>query len=260
MPSQLVVVAGVGNVVSQMPLGGTFRLPGGTAPQVMEFFYRTDNDLAIDLELMIRVLDIAPPSVPPSALVSISDQVFSAIRWQIWAHGHGAVELDYPPPVNGNLLATTKVRVPKWALPARGLAVRLNGRSLKVAIANEQANTNPLCQLSIHPLGSGSGSWRPFPAVDVGIRSTAGLRAWFPPHATEWRLQNTLVGAGASQELVDPQSPVEVWRWSMNNTGTIDCTLFAGQLFDWQPIPLGGHSWQPGTATFDNTYLAAEYR
>lgn len=260
MTNKRISLAGAGSLDALNSMGGVVRLPGGTAPKVEEYVWSSQEGAPIDLEVLIRVLEIDPPitAVGKSAL---NDAIFPALRWQIWSMGHGDNSLDFPPPINRNLVSTTKVRVPKWPIPARGVAVRMNARHLRLFIANEQTNTEPLVEVSIQPMLTGSIDWRPFPAVDLGLRNTAGMRSFFPPHATQWRLCSSFAdGPITTHYLVDPQSPITIFRWSMGSTATTDNTLPAGLLFDWQPIPLGAHSWSPSTATFDNVFLGAEYR
>lgn len=257
-------VAGSTVLHVESPMGGQVRIAGGTAPEVKKFVWSTEENVSVDLEVMIRVIEVDPPITSPGK-VALDTRIYNALRWQIWAMGHGDNTLDFPPPVNRNLISTTKVRVPKWPVPARGVLVRLKCRRMELFVSNEGTNTEPLIEVSINPTLSDTSDWRPFPNVDLGIRNTAGIRSYFPPYATQWRICNSFTDGPVSPSLhwlVDPQSPIEIYRWAMGNaaSATLDNTLPAGLLFDWQPIPIGAHSWSPGTATFDNILLGAEYR
>ncbi len=253
-------IAGSTVIHARNPMGGVVRLPGGTSPPVKEFVFETEEHASVDLEIMIRVLEIDPP-IEAIGKVALDDHIFNAIRWQIWSLGLGDNSLDFPPPINRQLVLTTKNRIPKWPVPARGVLVRLKCRHLRLQLSNEGTNTEPLIEVSINPTLSDTSDWRPFPVADLGLRNTAGMRSFFPPYATQWRISQSFAdGPSTTQYFVDPQSPVVLYRWSMGSVASIDNTLPAGALFDWTPIPLGAHSWSPGTAGFDNIFLTAEYR
>lgn len=252
-----IVVAGAGKLQALNQYGRAFRLRGGTAPNPVEVRWSSVGDVSVDLELLIRVAE-TDPGTDPAGLSVLNPRVYPAIRWQVWSHGHGQLTLDYPPPVNGNLILTSKQRQPQWPVPARGVGVRLNARHLRVLLTNLQTSTNPLIEVSIEPLLAGSSQWRPFPAHDLGIRNTAGMRAYFPPLATEWRLQD--VYEDLTRFGVDPGTPIELYEWSNAQAANVLQTIPAYMAFDWAPIPLGAHSWAPSINAVEQLFLSALYR
>jgi hypothetical protein len=252
-----IVVAG-DTLTTAGPFGRAINVPGAAAPVAMETIWATNDRQAVELEIMIQVLE----------LNGLSPRVFPDLRWQIWALGHGQFTYDFPPPQNLNLLATTRGRMPRWPVPARGVAVRVAAREIKVALACSQAGANPLVAISFQPLLGSSAGWRPFPATDIGPNQVVALgeRAFFPPHATEWRItpvRNGFANTGSSAWQIDPMQPIGLLQWGMQQgSGTTEATIPAIEVLDWAPIPLGAQSWYVPTPqrSPDPVGISALYR
>jgi hypothetical protein len=256
MPQREINILGPGKVTVESPAGATLVIPGATAPQPIQIDWKTNDNSVVELEVVIHVVELG----------GLNPAVYNALRWQVWSLGHGDVTIDFPPPANQNLVVVTKQRIPRWCVPARGVACRFAGRNLQLFLSNEHAGTNPIVQVSIEPVIGSSSGWRPFPNVDAGVRFTNGDRSYFPAHAAEWKLSSIFPGvdqgtppAIPSPYLIPPEQAITLWQWSSQRTAVKEQVLPAYVLWDWQPIPMAAHSWSPtSTPTLD--FIGVLYR
>lgn len=152
---------------------------GGEVP--LELLWETDTKISLPLEILIQVVRISGAGLSP---FNMNDR----LRWQVFNLGHGEQSYELAPNMAqlAGFGASNVHRFPQWPITSRGVAVRLQARSVRVALANTEPNTTAFIRASINPLsGPDSDRW-PFPSSDY---QPAGTRCFYPLGSREWRLQ-----------------------------------------------------------------------
>lgn len=234
-------------IVALGPAGFTQRLPGGLATPATQFDWQTEGELPVELEVRIQVKELGGLNTR-----TLPQQ----LRYQIVTYGHGGASFEPAPwqfASGAGAGAAATQRVPNWPIPARGVCVRLSARRLTIMTKCFAANTEPLIQLSVMPVGSAQ--LTPWPNVEMGFPADPlGLSTFpqgdlgmFPPDANEWRLDGwRFVSTVLGWTQLDPMWPVNYFCFAPPSGagGSSLGQTIAGDLFDWQPIPIAAQSWQ----------------